>query len=173
MPLTRPTRDPWSFHLIEPRLLHWVDCSARGRTCECRLMPTALAPQELHRRDDFDVRCVRRIRRNMSRNGFNRNGYGRTYCSHIVGRRTVFSTVPIGCGAPVDRYTEDDRGVRWYFCEDCAPPVVGTEWCRAAINPRSMVWPFWVDVHCWNCVCHCSGCHSDEVMESWCHSDGS
>ena len=151
------TRDPWTFYLVEPRLLYWVEYRGRGRSCECRLWAEAVAPGELPRRDGEPPRF--RVRRNVSRTGFNHSGHGRAYCSHLVGRRTVFSTVPIGCRNLADRYTEDDRGIRWWFCEDCAPPVIGTEWYRTVMDPQSMSWPFWVDEHCWNCICHCSECH--------------
>ena len=65
----------------------------------------------------------------------------------------------IGCKGRSERSTVDDRGVRWWFCDFCAPPVVDTEWYRRVMDPQSVQPPYeaWNE-QCWVCICPCSEC---------------
>ena len=74
---------------------------------------------------------------NRSRTGYVHK-LGNTY-SHVTGSRPF---ILIGCKNHAERSTVDDRGVRWWFCDYCAPPVVDTEWYRRVMDPHSLQPPY-------------------------------
>ena len=125
-----------------PRPLVWKRYRGMHRTCECRLHAEEL---------DADGNP----RPNVSRTGY-RHRIDTMYYRVPFSRPFIL----IGCLRYATRYTKDDRGVRWWFCDYCAPPVVDSEWYRRVFDPDSLQPPHeaWNE-QCWACICSCRECH--------------
>ena len=135
------TRDPQSFYLREPRPLVWEAYQGDRQSCECRLLAE-------------ETDSTGRPKPNMSRPG-DRHSLGTMYC-RVPGSSPC---ILIGCVRTAERSTVDDHGLRWWFCDYCSPPVVGTEWYRKVMDPDSLQPPYeaWNE-QCWDCICNCREC---------------